>query len=158
MTAFTPEEVRARFADGEESPLPVMEKPAEVPQPEPEPPADEPTEPDEIDTAADAKTYQPPKGAQGNARKVLRWRDEHGDAVKGMTRTGWTRASQLASGDPVSRETVGRMAAFARHRKNSEVAEEYKDEPWRDAGYVAWLGWGGDSGINWAADIVDSEG
>jgi hypothetical protein len=105
-------------------------------------------------TAADAETYTPPEGAQGNARKVLRWRDEHGDAVKGMTRTGWTRASQLASGDPVSRETVGRMAAFERHRQNAEVAEEYKDEPWRDAGYVAWLGWGGDSGINWAADIV----
>jgi hypothetical protein len=110
------------------------------------------------DPRADAKTYQPPASARNNARKVLRWREEHGDAVKGMTRTGWTRASQLASGDPVSRETVGRMAAFARHRKNSEVAAEFKDEPWRDAGYVAWLGWGGDSGINWAADIVDSEG
>jgi hypothetical protein len=97
-----------------------------------------------------AKTYRPPQGAQGNAKKVLRWREEHGDEVKGMTRVGWVRARQLASGRPISAETVKRMAAFNRHRKNAEVAAEYKDEPWRDAGYVAWLGWGGTTGIEWA--------
>ena len=26
-----------------------------------------------------------------------------------------------------------------------------KELRWRDKGYVAWLGWGGTSGINWAA-------
>lgn len=109
------------------------------------------------DRATDAETYLPPESAQNNARKVLAWREEHGEAVQGMTRTGWTRANQLASGERLSRETVGRMAAFARHRSNAEVAEEYRDEPWRDAGYVAWLGWGGTTGIEWAAEIVDRE-
>jgi hypothetical protein len=103
---------------------------------------------------ADAETYRAPESARNNARRVLRWREKHGDEVKGMTRVGWTRARQLADGRPLSRETVGRMAAFERHRKNSEVAPEYKDTPWRDAGYVAWLGWGGDTGIAWAAEIV----
>lgn len=107
---------------------------------------------------ADAETYTPPDGAQGNAKQVLRWREEHGDAVQGMTRTGWTRARQLASGRPVSRDVVGRMAAFARHRRNAEVAEEYRDEPWRDAGHVAWLGWGGTTGVEWAIEIVEREG
>jgi hypothetical protein len=71
-----------------------------------------------------------------------------------MTQVGWTRANQLASGENLSRETVGRMAAFARHRKNADVAPEFEGEPWRDAGHVAWLGWGGTSGVDWAAGIV----
>lgn len=101
--------------------------------------------------------YSPPAGARGNARKVLAWKKKHGDQVRGMTRVGWARASQLARGGKVSRETVGRMAAFARHRKNSKVDPKYKSEPWRDAGYVAWLGWGGDTGVQWAAGIVARE-
>jgi hypothetical protein len=99
-------------------------------------------------------SYSPPEAARNNARRVLKWRDEHGDAVAGMTAVGWTRANQLASGENLSRETVGRMAAFARHRKNADVAPEYEGEPWRDAGHVAWLGWGGTSGVDWAAGIV----
>ena len=112
---------------------------------------------DEAEVLVESEGYTPPEGAQGNAKKVLRWRDEHGDAVQGMTRVGWTRANQLASGEKLSRETVGRMAAFARHARNAEVDPKYKDEPWRDAGYVAWLGWGGDTGVNWAAEIVARE-
>jgi hypothetical protein len=111
-----------------------------------------------ITKSAGSDGYRPPVSAQSNARKVLRWKREHGDAVTGMTATGWARARQLASGKKVSRETVGRMAAFARHRKNSKVDPKFRAEPWRDAGYVAWLGWGGDSGINWAAGIIAGEG
>jgi len=100
-----------------------------------------------------AKTYRPPAGAKGNAKKVLRWREEHGNEVKGMTSVGWRRASQLASGAKVSADIVKRMAAFNRHRKNAAVAPEFKDTPWKDAGYVAWLGWGGTTGINWALRV-----
>jgi len=99
---------------------------------------------------SDSATYQPPSAAKNNARRVLEWRRKYGDAVKGMTRVGWTRANQLASGGPVSADVVKRMAQFNRHRKNATVAPEHKDEPWKDAGHVAWLGWGGDAGVNWA--------
>lgn len=99
-------------------------------------------------------TYTPPQSAQSNARKVLEWRRKHGDAVRGMTPVGWARARQLASGKPVSRETVSRMSQFARHRQNAVIAPEYKDEPWRDNGHVAWLGWGGNAGIEWAQGIM----
>lgn len=92
----------------------------------------------------------PPKTAQDNAQKVLDWRDEHGDEVKGMTRTGWVRANQLSKGEELSPEIVKKMAQFNRHRQNSDLSEEYEGEPWKDAGYVAWLGWGGDTGVDWA--------
>lgn len=91
-----------------------------------------------------------PKSAKEAAKKVLRWKEEHGDEVKGMTPKGWARARQLAEGRPVDREDLGEIASFARHRQNAEIAEEFKGKPWKDNGYVAWLGWGGESMINWA--------
>ena len=97
-----------------------------------------------------------PESAKNNACKVLRWRDEHGDEVQGMTQVGWTRANQLCKGENISEETIARMASFARHRENAEVAAEFKDTPWKDKGYVAWLGWGGTSGIEWASSKLDS--
>lgn len=93
-----------------------------------------------------------PKAAQENACKVLRWRDEHGeDEVDGMTRVGWIRANQLCNGEKISEETIARMSGFQRHKENSEISEEYKGTPWKDRGYVAWLGWGGTEGIEWAS-------
>ena len=92
-----------------------------------------------------------PESASNNACKVLRWIDEHGrDEVKGMTRVGITRANQLCSKSNISRDTISRMASFKRHEKNAEINPEFKATPWKDKGYVAWLGWGGTSGINWA--------
>tara|TARA_B100000902_G_C26764811_1_gene647437 strand:- start:190 stop:564 length:375 start_codon:yes stop_codon:yes gene_type:complete len=97
------------------------------------------------------KTYNDyPQSATNNAKKVLRWREEHGDAVKGMTRVGWTRANQLARKQKISRDTIARMASFKRHEKNAKINPDFKSTPWKDKGYVAWLGWGGTSGINWA--------
>jgi len=97
------------------------------------------------------KTYNDyPQSASNNAKKVLRWRDEHGDEVKGMTRVGWTRANQLARKSKISRDTIARMASFKRHEKNAKINPDFKSTPWKDKGYVAWLGWGGTSGINWA--------
>lgn len=91
-----------------------------------------------------------PDSAKNNAKKVLKWRDEHGDEVKGMTRVGWTRANQLAKGENITRDTIARMASFKRHEKNSKINPDFKSTPWKDKGYVAWLGWGGSSGVNWA--------
>lgn len=96
-----------------------------------------------------------PKSASENACKVIRWREEHGDEVEGMTRVGWTRANQLCKRENISRDTIARMASFKRHQKNAEISEEYKGTPWKDKGYVAWLGWGGTEGIEWAQRKLD---
>lgn len=99
---------------------------------------------------------KPTESMINSAKKVLRWKDDHGDDVKGMTQTGWTRANQIASGEPLSWETIQRISNFARHEKNKTVAPEFSSEPWKDNGYVAWLGWGGDSGIlSWAPAKLD---
>jgi hypothetical protein len=99
-------------------------------------------------------TYTVPAGARGNARKVLAWREKYGDEVRGMTPVGWARARQLASQKTIGLDTVKRMSAFNRHRKNAEIAQEHTDTPWKDAGYVAWLGWGGTTGVDWARRIT----
>lgn len=101
-----------------------------------------------------ADSYKVPAGARGNARKVLEWKRKHGSEVKGMTPVGWARARQLASQATIGMDTVKRMSAFNRHRKNSAIAPEHKDTPWKDAGYVAWLGWGGTTGVDWARRIT----
>lgn len=102
-----------------------------------------------------AEGYLPPQAARNNAKRAIAWKEEHGDAVKGGTQVGWTRAHQLSSGERLSLSTVKRMAQFNRHRKNAVVAPEYKSEPWKDAGHVAWLLWGGTTGVDWAKGIAE---
>lgn len=105
-----------------------------------------------------AETYTNyPQSARNNAKRALKWKKEHGSEVKAMTPTGWRRATQLANGDALSYETVKRIAAFERHRKNAQIDPKYKSTPWKDRGYVAFLGWGGSSGIAWAKRIVASK-
>lgn len=98
-----------------------------------------------------------PKSAQNNACKVLGWIDKYGrNEVKGMTRTGLARANQLCNKENISEETIARMSAFARHEKNAKIDPKYKSTPWKDKGYVAWLGWGGATGIAWASRKLKS--
>lgn len=93
-----------------------------------------------------------PSSARNNACKAIRWKEEHGDEVRGMTQVGWIRANQLCKGEKISEETIARMSGFQRHRRNAEVSPEFKDTPWKDSGYIAWLGWGGTTGIDWASN------
>lgn len=106
-----------------------------------------------------SKRFTIPAAVEGNAAKVLGWREEHGDAVKGMTETGWRRARQLAEAREVTGQDLIEIAAwFSRFSQQGEdysaPAAEVEGEPWRDAGHVAWEGWGGDSAKTWATEIV----
>jgi|14BtaG_2_1085337.scaffolds.fasta_scaffold00284_11 HK97 family phage portal protein len=92
-----------------------------------------------------------PQSATNNAKRMIEWREKYGrDEVKGGTSVGWQRASSLSKREKLTAETVGRMAAFNRHRKNATVDPKFQDTPWKDNGYVAWNLWGGTSGVNWA--------
>lgn len=122
------------------------------------------TDPSQVSAQRDQyqETYNDyPKSASENARKALEWIKKYGrDVVEAGTRVGLARANQLAKGEPISRDTIARMAAFNRHRKNSEIDPRFKGRPWMDKGYVAWLLWGGTEGIDWAIrklNQIDSE-
>lgn len=84
-----------------------------------------------------------PKAASENAKIALRWAEENGWGSCG-TPVGKARANQLANGEAISRDTIARMAAFERHRQNSQ--KELGD----GCGRLMWLAWGGDDGIEWA--------
>ena len=76
-----------------------------------------------------------------------------------MTPVGWARARDLARGAMLSADTVKRMAQFNRHRGNYEKAKskpEYKTKPWTIPAVVAWLGWGGNTGVDWAIRTSES--
>ena len=83
-----------------------------------------------------------PQAARNNAKRALKWKKENGSSCG--TSVGWTRASQLASGEALSRSTIARMASFKRHQQN-------KDVPYSEGcGGLMWDAWGGSAGVNWA--------
>lgn len=84
-----------------------------------------------------------PEAAKENAKIALRYAEENGWGDCG-TPVGKMRANQLANGEGISEDTIARMAAFERHRQNSD--KELGD----GCGRLMWLAWGGDEGIEWA--------
>ncbi len=112
------------------------------------------TDPSQISAQRDQyqETYNDyPKAASENAKRALDWIEKYGrDVVDAGTRVGLARANQLAKGEPISRDTIARMAAFNRHRKNSQIDPKFRGQPHRDRGYVSWLLWGGTEGVDWA--------
>ncbi|MFW6172919.1 MAG: hypothetical protein ACOC5T_04170, partial [Elusimicrobiota bacterium] len=99
-----------------------------------------------------AEEYKIPEGAQGNAKKALEWKEKY--KVSAGTSTGWARARQLAKGGTISESDIKEMNAwFSRHKGNEKIDSKYKDEPWKDNGYIMWLAWGGDTAMNWVSKI-----
>ena len=84
-----------------------------------------------------------PQAASKNAQTALNWAEKNGWGDCG-TPVGKIRANQLANREPISEDTIARMAAFERHRQNSD--KKLGD----GCGRLMWLAWGGDEGIEWA--------
>jgi hypothetical protein len=84
-----------------------------------------------------------PESAKNAAQRALDWADKNGWGDCG-TPVGKARANQLAKGEPISEETISRMASFARHLQN-------KDVPYSEGcGGLMVDAWGGQAGIEWA--------
>lgn len=100
-----------------------------------------------------------PQGATNNAKRMLAWREKYGrDVVKGGTSIGWQRASDLAARRPLSLSTIKRVHSFlSRHKENAKIDPQYKDEPWKDRGFVAYNLWGGAAMVAWAKRIAENE-
>ena len=89
-----------------------------------------------------------PESSTNAAKRALEWRDSHPDNDCG-TRVGWARANQLANREPISEETIARMASFARHL-------QYEDVPYSEGcGGLMVDAWGGRAGIEWAKNKLD---
>jgi len=89
-----------------------------------------------------------PESATNAAKRALEWRDSHPDQGCG-TRVGWARANQLAKREPISEDTIARMASFARHLQHEDI-------PYSEGcGGLMVDAWGGRSGIEWAQRKLD---
>jgi DNA-binding ferritin-like protein len=104
------------------------------------------------------ETFKPPAGVRAAARRAIKW-IEDGKAGKGFTSVGRGRATQLANGEAVSRETIGRMANyFGRHTPDRKATGfNSGEEGFPSPGRVAWDAWGGDAGQRWANSIMKRE-
>jgi len=115
----------------------------------------EATDVDEYYARFEAESFKPPASAISNAKRGLELRKKWGRgglspseaAAQGID-SGVTRARKIASGK-VSTHDVRRMSAFNRHRKNYRP-EKKESDGGPTAGTIAWLLWGGTSGVNWA--------
>ena len=103
-------------------------------------------------------SYEPPQGVRDAAQRALEWIAE-GLAGDGFTDVGRRRASQLANGEPVSRETIGRMANYFGRHASDRDAEGFNsgEDGFPSPGRVAWDAWGGDAGRSWSQGIIDAE-
>ena len=91
-----------------------------------------------------------PDAVKNNARRGIELNEKHGN--KCATQTGKVRAQQLANGEPVSLETVKRMASYLAR------AEEYYDEGDTSAcGTISYLLWGGKAARRWAESKLNEE-
>ena len=84
-----------------------------------------------------------PDSVSNNAKRALEWVEKNGWGSCGEA-TGKARANQLANKEPISRDTIARMASFKRH-------QQHKDVPYSEGcGGLMWDAWGGTSGVEWA--------
>ncbi len=89
-----------------------------------------------------------PQSATNNAKRALEWADKNGWGSCGES-TGKQRANQLANREPISRDTIARMASFKRH-------QQHKDVPYSEGcGGLMWDAWGGTSGVEWAINKLE---
>lgn len=110
----------------------------------------------QVEQFSKADTYTPPDGVKVEAARAERWIAD-GQAGAGFTATGRRRAADLAAGNPVSLDTIKRMASYlARHEVDKQGEGWSPGEPgYPSPGRVAWAAWGGDAAISWTRGILD---
>tara|TARA_R100001460_G_scaffold44151_2_gene80754 strand:- start:3358 stop:5616 length:2259 start_codon:yes stop_codon:yes gene_type:complete len=95
-----------------------------------------------------------PQSATNNAKRVKNWIDKYGRGeVDGMTTIGLSRMNQLIAREKLSLSVLKRTFSFLSRTKGggyNRINPKFKDTPWRDKGYVAYLGWGGESMLKYA--------
>lgn len=87
-----------------------------------------------------------PQGVKDAAAKAVKWAEENGWGSCG-TQVGKTRSSQLASGSPISVDTLKRMYSYlSRHKVDLESSKTYED----GCGKLMYDSWGGEAGLTYS--------
>lgn len=87
-----------------------------------------------------------PQGVKDAAARVVKYTEENGWGSCG-TQVGKTRASQLASGSPISVDTLKRMYSYlSRHKVDLESSKTYED----GCGKLMYDSWGGEPALTWS--------
>ncbi len=98
-----------------------------------------------------------PDSAKAAARKALRHREEKGSNCG--TPVGWTRASQIASGEKLSMETIKRTFSFLSRAAEYNQGKFYDEDGKEICGSVMYAAWGGTSMRSWCSGVINkSEG
>lgn len=91
-----------------------------------------------------------PDAVKNNARRGRELNEKHGN--KCATRTGRIRSAQLEAGEPLSLETVKRMASYL-----ARAEEYYNPSDTSACGTISFLLWGGKAGQRWAESKLKEE-
>ena len=91
-----------------------------------------------------------PDAVKNNAKKGIELNEKNGN--KCATQTGKVRAQQLAQGEPVSLDTVKRMASYL-----SRAEEDYDESDMNACGTISYLLWGGKAALRWAEAKLKEE-
>lgn len=95
-----------------------------------------------------------PQTATNNAKRMLEWKSKYN--LSAGTNTGWRHARMLENREPLTIERLRRFHSFfSRHDGNQKINPDFKDEPWRDNGYVMWNAWGGDAMQRYVSREID---
>lgn len=84
-----------------------------------------------------------PDSVKSNARRGIELNEKEGN--KCATQTGKVRAQQLADGEPISEDTIGRMYSYL-----SRAEDDYDPNSTTKCGTISYLLWGGKAGLNWS--------
>jgi hypothetical protein len=85
-----------------------------------------------------------PDAVSNNASRALQIKEDVPEQSECGTRVGWTRARQLSNREPVSEDTLARMASFKRFERFEN------EDPRASCGALMWLAWGGRAGVEYA--------
>ena len=83
------------------------------------------------------------EGVRNNAKRGIELNEKNGN--KCATQTGKVRAQQLAAGEAISEETIGRMYSYL-----SRAADDYDEGDTSACGTISYLLWGGKAALNWS--------
>ena len=93
-----------------------------------------------------------PDSVKNNAKAVLKYVEENGWGSCG-TGVGKQRANQLATGEPISEDTIRRMYSYlSRHEVDLDSSKGYGD----GCGKLMYDSWGGKSALSWAEAKIKS--